>query len=694
MIEFIKPYFDNNEYQILQTQKPSIDFNEKKCTEIIHEYFGKNCISTASGEDAIKAIIQYTGKKIGTPSIAIPDVICASVYRATKGTGPLHLMDTDYTWNCIYDNKALESDILLFASLSGKRKEIPSLKTKPDRQILIEDACQCYDGISGFRETDYSVFSFSKGKQMYAGGGGMIVSKNDLSDLSTWMIKHNFKRPQDWQIELIASQAQKINEINNNRIYNGSYLIEKLKDVCGIMLPEEDNHVFLKFIIFIKQSENEKFTIKAIPGRSRQIFKFMHHMMSKGVQVEETYIPIHVRFPEEFPEEEYKGYNCDHTWIEAITLPCRPDLTHDELDQIVDAVRSFDNKRTAKQVFSDSYDTKDLKPAEEGYFKDLFDLKLQQVIDLSKKGDKILDIGCGAGDILMLLYDRGKASGIENYVEISGVDFTEAFLDEVEEKIRNHPYYGKQPHKLYHLDVTNMDGIDNDYFDIVFSFAVLYYIEDIESVVNEMYRILKPGGYAVVEFGNKNSLGNYESGRVSTNVEYYHKTLEDLEALIDRSGLIPIKRRCFQIFPLYGGFHNGTSTFVVPLLRHIMSQKNKDGIMLDELVSSSPFINQYSFRQFYVLKKDPEAKRYDLGSNNIKYIVDDEAIEFTKEIFEKFSHGILWKEGVNRLVNALMTEPNNALLVYTLMCLHPGIEEKALSEKFFKEVNLYKKQTL
>jgi len=691
MIEFIKPYLDSKEQEILQSQKTSSTYNKAESIEIIQNHFGPHCIPTTSGADAIKAIAQYTGEKINNPTVAIPDASCGTVYGAVKETGPIHLMDTDSNWNCVYDNQALKSDILLFADLSGKRMHLPP-KTASN-QVLIEDACQCYDGVSGFRETDYSVFSFSKGKQMYAGGGGMVFSQNNLSNLKNWMTANNFKDPMDWQIELMASQLLKINEINSKRTHNGLYLIDKLKDVDWIMLPKSNDHVFLKFIIFIEQSKYEKQTITQIPGRSRQMLKFMRHMASQGIQVEETYIPIHVRFPENFPEQEYKQYKCDHTWIEVITLPCRPDLTDKDLDQIVDGIKSFDNKRSAKQVFSDNYDTEAFRPAKDSYFKELFDLKFQQILDFTKKGDKILDIGCGSGDILELFYERGIASGIDDYVEVDGIDFVQAFLDEIKGRLSKHPFYDKQPLNLYQSDVTKMDVIKDEQYDVVFSLATLYYINDVGSVLKEMNRILKPNGYAILELGNENSLNNYESKRVSTNVEVFHRSMKVTEDLIQQAGLVPIIRRCFQVLPLYGGFHNNTAQYLVPILKEIMKIKNKDGIMLDELVSSAPFINDYSFRQLYVLKKDLTAERYNIGPSSMQYLVDDKAIKFAESIFHKFQNRTLEKQDVENIVKILLNEPNNALLIYTLMALHIGEKENALSNKFIKEAKVQIKVT-
>jgi len=238
-------------------------------------------------------------------------------------------MDAGEDWNCVPDPESMKADIVLFASLSGKRMEVPERFFQ--NQILIDDSAQCYDGTSGFRkETDYSIFSFGIGKQMAVGAGGILYSryKNFGIDQSNL---------EDWQKYLILSQLSKIKEINRLRIENALRLIDGLKDLPWLRLPDPQNHCFSKFVVFIDQGRKPFFEVTRTP----EIFRFMRHMANHGVQVEETYIPLHVRFPNEFPEKRYDNFKLNGLWPEAITLPCRPNLTGVEIDQIIDSVRSF-----------------------------------------------------------------------------------------------------------------------------------------------------------------------------------------------------------------------------------------------------------------------------------------------------------------------------------------------------------------
>jgi hypothetical protein len=82
-------------------------------------------------------------------------------------------------------------------------------------------------------------------------------------------------------------------------------LIDELSDLNWLRLPSAENNVFSKFVIFIDQGRKPVFEF----GRTPEILRFMKHMYANGVQVEETYIPLHVRFPKEFNDRRYKDFN-------------------------------------------------------------------------------------------------------------------------------------------------------------------------------------------------------------------------------------------------------------------------------------------------------------------------------------------------------------------------------------------------
>ncbi len=105
-----------------------------------------------------------------------------------------------------------------------------------------------------------------------------------------------------------------------------------------------------------------------------------------------------------------------------------------------------------------------------------------------KKGDKILDLGCGTGDLTHAIFKNG--------VEIVGVDKSENMI---EQAIRKYPDI---PFKVQ--DATNLDFYNE--FDAVFSNATLHWVQPASQALQSIYRSLKKGGRFVAEFGGKGNV--------------------------------------------------------------------------------------------------------------------------------------------------------------------------------------------
>lgn len=101
----------------------------------------------------------------------------------------------------------------------------------------------------------------------------------------------------------------------------------------------------------------------------------------------------------------------------------------------------------------------------------------------SKK--QILDVGCGNGYVL----SRYAAQG----ANVFGVDISETAV-----------HLSKKRFELFGLrglfKITNGESLDflSDQFDIVCSMGVLHHIENPQPMIKEIYRVLKPGGKAIV----------------------------------------------------------------------------------------------------------------------------------------------------------------------------------------------------
>ncbi len=101
-------------------------------------------------------------------------------------------------------------------------------------------------------------------------------------------------------------------------------------------------------------------------------------------------------------------------------------------------------------------------------------------------GGKILDVATGEGGFIELLTDRLPA-----FDEIIGIDIVESKFNKTREK-----YEGKN------ISFAQMDGakltFDDDSFDTVAICNSLHHLGNINETLNEMMRILRPGGTFIV----------------------------------------------------------------------------------------------------------------------------------------------------------------------------------------------------
>lgn len=98
---------------------------------------------------------------------------------------------------------------------------------------------------------------------------------------------------------------------------------------------------------------------------------------------------------------------------------------------------------------------------------------------------RILDCGSGYGFILRILRDLTNA-------EIIGLEYEEARVRETREELGDDPRI-----EIVHGDATNLP-FEDETFDYVVCSEVLEHIPDDTTAAREIFRVLKPGGTAVV----------------------------------------------------------------------------------------------------------------------------------------------------------------------------------------------------
>lgn len=103
-------------------------------------------------------------------------------------------------------------------------------------------------------------------------------------------------------------------------------------------------------------------------------------------------------------------------------------------------------------------------------------------------GERILDLGCGTGDLAKKLFDRG--------VHVVGIDKSESMVAQARVKYPEIEFVVN--------DATSLDY--ENIFDAVFSNATLHWVKPPEKALEAIYKSLKHGGRFVAEFGGKGNV--------------------------------------------------------------------------------------------------------------------------------------------------------------------------------------------
>lgn len=118
-------------------------------------------------------------------------------------------------------------------------------------------------------------------------------------------------------------------------------------------------------------------------------------------------------------------------------------------------------------------------------------------VDYKKyKGKKLLEVGCGLG--------TDSKQFAKNGADVTAID-----LSSIELAKKHFDVYGLKGNFLK-MDMQHLAFKDNS-FDVVYSCGVIHHTPHIEKTIEEIYRVLKPGGEIVIMIYHKNSYYYYGS---------------------------------------------------------------------------------------------------------------------------------------------------------------------------------------
>lgn len=148
-------------------------------------------------------------------------------------------------------------------------------------------------------------------------------------------------------------------------------------------------------------------------------------------------------------------------------------------------------KETVEKILSETKHGYDMISRKFSQTRKHFWRNLEFIGEYVKKGDRVLDFGCGNGRLLELL-------DVEN-IEYHGVDISQKLIEHAQEQ------YGNPSIEFKKIAVQGSLPFIDEYFNTAFSIAVFHHFPSGDfrlQKAKEIYRVTKPGGKIVVTVWN------------------------------------------------------------------------------------------------------------------------------------------------------------------------------------------------
>lgn len=126
--------------------------------------------------------------------------------------------------------------------------------------------------------------------------------------------------------------------------------------------------------------------------------------------------------------------------------------------------------------------------------------------------DCVLEVGCGNGATLQMLKDRGLAK------EVHGIELMEVIAQEAQSQV-DHVFVGNA--------VELLPSLSLEQYDVVLCLDVLEHLVDPWSFVEQLQRVLKPGGCLIASIPNLRTLPVTWRLLVKGNFDYANQGIMD-----------------------------------------------------------------------------------------------------------------------------------------------------------------------
>ena len=360
MIKIYEPYITN---QILKYAHEALDSTWissqgkyiELTTNVLVEKLGvKHVLLTNNGTSATHLLaLSLKAKNPNISRIIVPNNVFVAAWNGLLYEYPKHIfkaIDCDIdTWNASYNtmNENIdENTAFLVVHNVGNIINVPNLQRRYSKSLFVEDNCE---GLFGKYENQHtgtaclaSSISFFSNKTITSGEGGAFVT-NDTG-LYEYIKKthsqgqgstrylhesmgYNY-RMTNIQAAILYGQLQALDLIQERKLEIFGYLEEKLNDICTFP-KREISTIPANWMVAAK-----------IDHAAHTYPKFQKHMAGLSIEVRPMFYPINAH-------DHLKDINVISTINAKILnekgfmLPSHPNLTKEDLDLIVRAIREY-----------------------------------------------------------------------------------------------------------------------------------------------------------------------------------------------------------------------------------------------------------------------------------------------------------------------------------------------------------------
>ena len=158
------------------------------------------------------------------------------------------------------------------------------------------------------------------------------------------------------------------------------------------------------------------------------------------------------------------------------------------VDELKESTKKLFTKEELGQYWNDLY--KDVENCRDYHFVQRLEIVSRLITQRFGRDARVLDLGCGAG----VLTERLVAAGFN----VDAADMSPDMLEFSKKRLAG---YDASRYRVYQAECAAIP-VPDDTFDVVACIGVFGYMEDVDSAIREIQRVLRPGGTLVMSIRN------------------------------------------------------------------------------------------------------------------------------------------------------------------------------------------------